>query len=160
MNIMTYFEYIDIIDRIIIMELIDNKTIRNIKLLCTVYNLNIHYKNIEIIKEIPNVNLILNIKKLTVNNYNFTDEHLKHFKLIEYLDVDDNPNITTVNHLKNLKRLYAKGNSGINDNRIKDLEFIEELYVSNNPNITTVNHLKNLKILYAKCNSGINDNGI
>ena len=88
-----------------------------------------------------------------------TNTILLAYPFIRYLNATYNPKITNVNHLTNLKILWACGTSGIDDYGIKNLNLIE-LYAYNNPKITNANHLTNLKVLWAYGNSGIDDNGI
>ena len=59
--------------------------------------------------------------------------------------------------MKNLKKLSAYGNCGINQNGIEELDLIE-LYVDHNEKIKDVSFMKNLKKLSAWGNCGINQN--
>jgi hypothetical protein len=67
--------------------------------------------------------------------------------------------VTNVNHMTNLKILFATGGSGIDDNGIKDLN-LAVLDVWGNTQITNLNHMTNLKILSAQGYNGINNNSI
>ena len=89
-----------------------------------------------------------------------SDEILKKYNDIEFLDASKNPKITNVNHIINLKKLDTFYECGINDNGIKNLINLEYLDASDNPKITNVNHMTKLKILHARGNCGINDDGI
>jgi len=89
-----------------------------------------------------------------------SDEILKKYNDIEFLDAEINPKITNVNHIINLKKLDTFYECGINDNGIKNLINLEYLNANNNSKITNVNHMINLKTLHAMHNCGINDNGI
>ena len=92
-----------------------------------------------------------------------TDEILKQgdrYKWLEYLNAFDNPYITNVNHMVNLRKLDASGhNCGINDDGISELNLVE-LHTAYNRKITNVNHMTKLEILYAISCSGIDDKGI
>jgi len=56
---------------------------------------------------------------------------------LEYLHASDNPKITNVNYIINLKTLYAcRNDCGINDNGIKKLINLEFLDTSYNSNMT------------------------
>jgi hypothetical protein len=78
--------------------------------------------------------------------------------LIE-LYAGNNKKITNVSFMKNLKKLYASSNCGIDQHGINGLDLIE-LSASNNNKITNVSFMKNLKKLYADSNCGINQHGI
>src|SRR5208283_835913 len=74
------------------------------------------------------------------------------------LNVRYNKMITDINHLINLKILYANGESGIDTIGISKLTNITKLSISCNNKITNINHLTNLQILYAnKCNVSNDD---
>ena len=66
-----------------------------------------------------------------------------------------------MNHMTNLRILYAKGaNCGIDDAGIRDINLIE-LNATNNFKITNVNHMTKLQILIAEgYNYGIGDEEI
>jgi hypothetical protein len=87
-----------------------------------------------------------------------TDQYIKNLNLIE-LNVEANKNITNINHMSNLKILFAQ-NSKISDLSIQNLN-LTILNANNNPNITNINYINNLKELYA-CGKlcGIGNNGI
>ena len=78
---------------------------------------------------------------------------------IEKLNASYNSSIHDVSHMKNLKILYAEGNSGIDQKGIQNLDLVE-LSALYNPKIKDVSHMNNLKILYAYGNSGIDQKGI
>lgn len=96
------------------------------------------------------------------------------YKKITYLDIEDNKNITSVNHLKYLTYLNCSGSCGVADGGISEIFNVTNLDVSGNKRITNINHLKMLTSLdcgsseYSdekdKCTrvsfSGITDNGI
>lgn len=77
-----------------------------------------------------------------------SDEILKNYSYIKYLDVSNNSNIKNINNLFNLQKLTAGRlcyDCKINDNDIKNLNLIElSIY---NSDITNLNHLTNLKKL-------------
>jgi F-box domain len=88
-----------------------------------------------------------------------SDEILKNYCFIRSLDTSDNPKITKINHMTNLKKLDASWDCGIDDQRIQNLNLVE-LNASNNPKIININHLTNLKKLDASWGCGIDDQGI
>ena len=55
---------------------------------------------------------------------------------LEELDAEDNPLITTLNHLQKLRRLNIGGNSGVNNNGIQGCINLNDLCAWNNPGIT------------------------
>jgi len=59
-----------------------------------------------------------------------------------FFDNFNNPKITKVNHMTNLKVLKASYNCGIDDKGIMDNN-LEKIYMSHNSKITNVNHMKN-----------------
>jgi hypothetical protein len=71
-------------------------------------------------------------------------------------------NIIDLNHMTNLKILYANGNNGLTDDGIKNLNLVH-LFVDKNSNITNINHMTNLnhitnlEILSINSNSKIID---
>lgn len=88
-----------------------------------------------------------------------TDEILINYHFIKYLNASYNKNITTVNHMKNLRILHAYGWScGISDEGLKNVNLIE-LYAGENNNITTVNHMTNLQKLSVYGCAGISSIG-
>ena len=147
---------------------------------------NISYIPIEMWQEISShLNFISNIKLkrvckrfefLKIYNLNsnetscfkkLDDNIIQRYPFIKNLSVNQNPNITNLNHLKNsLQILHCSsypglGNwfSGINDYGIKDLDLFE-LYANNNVSIKNINHFNNLRILHAVGECGIEDYSI
>ncbi len=92
--------------------------------------------------------------------YLLTTESLSQIKYINVaeLDVSNNRKITNVSYMKNLKKLNASGNCGIDQKGIEGLDLVE-LHVSNNRKITNASFMKKLNKLYAS-NCGIDQNGI
>ena len=84
---------------------------------------------------------------------------MKNHKFIKYLNASNNPKIKDVSWLKNLKKLGASGDCGINQLGINGLDLIK-LDASNNPKIKNVSWMKNLKKLGASGDCGINQLGI
>lgn len=94
------------------------------------------------------------------------DNILKNYKYIAKLNASYNVKIKNINHLTNLRILYARSDPydcvhcGINDNSLINLNLIE-LDASYNLNIKNINHLTNLTTLHASHRyCGIDDNGI
>ena len=83
-----------------------------------------------------------NIPRIFTDRLN--NEILKLYPFIKELNTCDCHKITNINHMRNLKKLIAFGDCGIDDNGIKNLNLIE-LYSHNNPKITNVSHMTNLK---------------
>ena len=79
----------------------------------------------------PITNLCDNITE----RYNLTDELLKLFPHVMKLDVFFNSKITNVNHMKNLRILYAGDNCGIDDHGIQQLVNLTKLYSDDNNKI-------------------------
>ena len=109
------------------------------------------------------VTQIQHIKKLRELNASgchckIDDECIRNINL-EKLIAYDNPKITNVNHMTNLKELNAGGNCGINNEGISCVN-LEVFDASFNRKITNVNHMSNLKVLDASYNCGIDDQGI
>ena len=82
-----------------------------------------------------------------------TDEILadKKYLDLEYLDISNNPNVTTLNHLIKLKVVNISGNCGVDENGIVGCVNIESLNVRGNIKIgdlSKINHLTNIKVLY------------
>lgn len=74
--------------------------------------------------------------------------------LIE-LNASDSDKIKNVNHMTNLKILYANNNCGIIDDGISDLDLIYIFLV-----ITEINHMKNLELLYVEDDYNTNNESI
>lgn len=71
-------------------------------------------------------------------NVNMFDKMLSIFTYIVDLDISSNPKITNVNKFgKTLKRLVAKGSSGITYNGLVDCESLTELDISDNVKISS-----------------------
>ena len=81
------------------------------------------------------------------------------FRNVVSLDASDNNKINDVSFMKNLKKLNASDECGIDQNGIKELDLFE-LNANYNIKIKDVSFMKNLKILYANGMCGINQNGI
>ena len=73
-----------------------------------------------------------------------TDEILLKYPKLEKLNAWNNPKITKISYLKNLKILNASDNSGINDESLIGLDLVE-LNVNDNPKITKINSLEKFK---------------
>src|SRR5687767_1539385 len=89
-------------------------------------------------------------------NVKFTDEILKSYHNVKYLNVCNDSEVTNINHMKELRILDARRNSGIKNEGIKECDKIIELNASDNPKVTYVNHMRELKKLDARWDSGIN----
>jgi len=61
-------------------------------------------------------------KLLAYGDCGIDDKGIKNVNLV-YLFVDDNPKITNVNHMKDLKSLHASGYCGIDDYGISGIHF-------------------------------------
>ena len=94
------------------------------------------------------------IKKKYLTRLN--DKILSNYKYVQKLNACNNPKITNVNHMTNLKVLNASVNCGIDDKGIKEVD-LEILCAYSNSKITNVNHMSNLKELDASVNCGIDD---
>ena len=68
------------------------------------------------------------------------DNILRNYTKIKYLHATSNPKITNVNHLTNLRTLYANEHCGIDNAGIANLN-LQELYVWCNEKITDINHM-------------------
>ena len=88
-----------------------------------------------------------------------TNHIITHYPQIRSLDVEDNPNITNINHLTQLTKLNASGFCGLDDHGINQLNIIE-LDVCDNPKIININHMTQLKKLNAGGHCGLDDSGI
>lgn len=88
------------------------------------------------------------------------DDDIKDLRDILLLNAEYNPNITTVNHLKKLKVLFANGDCSITDDGIQECTELEQLDVSDNQNISHINHLTKLQILHADGESGVDDESL
>ena len=117
---------------------------------------------------IQNLTFLKNLKILDISKYHFDptmelaigDAGIKGLDLTE-LYADNNPNITDLSSIQNLKILGAKcyQKCGINDASIRGLDLVE-LDASGNENITTISFMKNLKILHVEGGGGINDESL
>ncbi len=121
-------------------------------------NLNYNKNNFDL-------NFLSKLKELYIKNTSITNDNVKKLNL-EKLNITFCEKITNINHMSNLKILYAGYDFSINDDSIKNLN-IEELYVYGNENISNINHMTKIKVLDASyiClntifESGIDDNGI
>ena len=80
----------------------------------------------------PITNLFDNIS----NRGKLTDEILKLFSYVIKLNVNNNRKITNVNHMKNLRILYAGSDCGINNHGIQHLVNLTKLNSYGNNKIT------------------------
>jgi hypothetical protein len=76
------------------------------------------------------------------------------------LSISNNDKITDINHLVNLRILYAQRLAGLDNRGFTQLTNLVELYAPENKKITDVNHLVNLHTLSARGCCGIDDQGI
>ena len=60
---------------------------------------------------------------------------------MEELNASNNPKITVLNHMIQLKKINISGNCGVDDQGIQGLVRMEELCINDNPKITVLNHL-------------------
>jgi hypothetical protein len=74
------------------------------------------------------------------------------------LVVNFNEKITNVSFMKNLKKLDASFNCGIDQNGVDKLDLME-LNIAGNKKITNVSFMKNLKKINASFNCGIDQDG-
>src|SRR5436309_652283 len=88
-----------------------------------------------------------------------TDDILKNYNHIKYLNAYNNSKISDVNWMINLKELNARDNCVINQKGIQNLNLIK-LNVRYNSKITDVSMMTLLKELDASDNCGIDQNGI
>ena len=124
------------------------KTIKDKIFITDLCNINDNLKiklNGDIIKKYPH------IKKLYAGgNCGINDDSLVGLNLVE-LNVWDNTKIRKINHMTNLRILYAGGSlCGINDDDIVGLNLVE-LNVSDNKKIKNTSHMSTLKILNEYC---------
>jgi hypothetical protein len=82
----------------------------------------------------------LQILHLYGNKCQIDQNGIKNLNLTE-LNVSNNPKITNVNFMFNLKKLIASGKCGINQEGINGLN-LTELDATNNPKITKINFVK------------------
>jgi len=79
------------------------------------------------------------------------------------LNINNNVNITNVNHLDKLEELDISsnlGHCGVNQEGIKKLKLIKNLNTCSNDKITDVNHLEKLEELNISWNCGVSQKGI
>ena len=91
----------------------------------------------------------------------FNDHNIRGLDLVE-LHTDNNPFISDISHMKNLKILSATehfGDCGISDWSIQGLDLIE-LSVDYNNKVTNVSFMHNLRKLSASGNCGVDNVGI
>lgn len=86
------------------------------------------------------------------------DNELKMLNL-EELNANNNPRVTDLSHMSNLRILQIKGRSGVNQEKIKNIN-VCELHLNDNKKVTDLNHMDKLKILHIKGKSGVNHQGI
>ena len=124
-------------------------------------------------------------EKLEITNLlgieNLTDEMLKKYPKVKYLDCTNNAITDKGIKYTNLKSLIIYNNSKITDDGIKHMTDLEELYIHDNKKISDkgikkmdlkildasftnisnegIKHM-HLEVLYANCNSNITDEGI
>ena len=87
------------------------------------------------------------------------DNILSNYKFAVRLCARNNPKITHINHMTNLKELNAGGKCGIDNYGVKNIN-LEVLYAYDNQKITNIKHMTNLKELDARFNCGIDDYGV
>jgi hypothetical protein len=81
-----------------------------------------------------------------------TDNDLKGINCVTELSVINNPKITNINHMTNIKKLNISGyKCGVTTTDIKDLVNIVELDISENRMINNIDHLINLERLTMTC---------
>lgn len=88
-----------------------------------------------------------------------TEDILRNYKFIRYLDISNNENIFDISYLTNLEILNAGNECGLDNFSLTKFNLVK-LYANNNSKITNVNGMKRLKILHANDNCGIDDKGI
>lgn len=123
-------------------------------------------------EKITDLNLFPRIKILSIGgNSGLRDSGIRSLNPIE-LNVDENPMITMISHMSNLRILSAKwkkydfetdetdetdlleSRPGIGDEQLQGLN-LESLNASNNYRIIDLSHMDRLRILYANGTSGI-----
>lgn len=76
------------------------------------------------------------------------------------LKLNNNPCVTNISHMLNLRVLYAKGEDcAIDQKSVESLNLVK-LDCSNNYKIKNVSHMNNLRVLHAEDNCGIGQNSI
>ena len=88
-----------------------------------------------------------------------TDNILRLHVFKYVIKLTSNNKITNVSFMKNLKKLDASDDCGIDQSGIKELNLVE-LNADDNNKITNVSFMKKLKKLNASYNCGIDQNGI
>ena len=89
-----------------------------------------------------------------------TDEILQLHSFVTDLTIVDNPNITNINHMTRLKKLFIFGKCNIDNTGISNVN-VKYLNLRYYDKITNVNHMSILEILYANSRTcGIDNAGI
>jgi hypothetical protein len=87
-------------------------------------------------------------------------EGLKDVTWLLKLNANNNPKITSINHMTKLQKLDAEGECGIDQEGLKDVTWLLELKASQNNKITAINHMTQIQKLDASYNCGIDQDGI
>lgn len=110
---------------------------------------------------IHDVNNLTELRKLNTQSSQINQKGIDKLKYVRILFADrHNARITNVNHLQDLRILYATHQSGIDQAGIADLRKLIILYARSNSKITSVNHLTELRKLFADNTCGIDQTGI
>lgn len=104
-----------------------------------------------------------NIKIYYLDDNRINDKILqqKKFNMLKKLVIQNNRNVTNLNHLLYLEDLTCSGlESSISDESIKQLYNLKKLHATDNKQIKDINHLINLTELTCGYGCGIDDVGI
>jgi hypothetical protein len=134
-------------------------------IICNIYN-ELDFTDQVNLKLVSNVFSTYPITNLFTNSDNLTDDILKSYPHVIKLKIsNDNRNVTDINHLLCLQKLYTGNNTNITNEKIISLTNLTELHIINynhlNSNkITNINHLTNLRKLCLYGSDKINNNDI
>lgn len=134
--------------------------------------LDLKYLNIHDETMVYDLSHMTNLKYLNIKCQNFNYDMQKYFSNYQdsiskisslvKLKLDNFPGYLNIQHMSNLKKIYARDNSTIDQICIDNLNMlITTLYACNNSKITNVSHLTNLtKLGVGNSNCGIDQKGI
>ena len=115
-----------------------------------------------IIRKYPNIKKLYASSKCCCCCCQIEDHDLVGLNLVE-LNANNNKKIKKINHMTNLRILYASWKCGIDDDSLIStfggLNLVK-LNAWNNPKIKKINHMTNLRILNASYNCGIGDDDL
>lgn len=128
---------------------------------CDFEELELEFLNVSHCPNITDLSKMTSLKELIIRSHGNYGRHSKSrlYNLgimgltnVEILDVSGNKNIISVNHMKSLKKLYARGDSGICDKGIHELSELEVLDIRDNEKVSDLKNL-NLKQLDVSSNN-------